>query len=437
MDNSWIKQILDRPIAYHRIFAKICGSVNAGVMLSQAYYWEQRVSSPDGFFYKTQIEWEEETCLSRKEQETCRKILKALGFWEEKLEGIPCRLYYRLDTDKLLEKIQAFQYVPTGQTVDSKGADKYVPNGQTSMPLSDMQDAPKGAYSLTETTIQRVPAETTLKKGLPDRPSLGRNDLNSPLRCEVSHAPILPPSVSAESQQQPATAVIPTASRAETNPPTCAREKTIGLSGNQCADNYSPAPPVEVPPSDLSQNAPALPPAASVAASGRVRVSASTPSKSEIPVSHSIDSAYCSPAEDSERFSTGEASLFSAEMLTVEISTGFPQGKKGRKVAAKKLDSDSRAIHPAIVAIRDLTRKFPNKILWDGIIETIGDSPDIPKLTDCYREALKRGCNGNAWYWVDWYRDGVPEMLHGKPVRKWKESKYEGFDFDKARRKGF
>ncbi|HEY4491157.1 MAG TPA: hypothetical protein VI958_04110 [Acidobacteriota bacterium] len=123
-------------------------------------------------------------------------------------------------------------------------------------------------------------------------------------------------------------------------------------------------------------------------------------------------------------------------MPAVEISTGFPQGKKGRKVAAKKLDSDSRAIHPAIVAIRDLTRKFPNKILWDGIIETIGDSPDIPKLTDCYREAFKRGCNGNSWYWVDWYRDGIPEM-HGKPVRKWKESKYEGFDFDKARRKGF
>ena len=38
-----IELILDRPIAYHRIFARITkGGVTAGVLLSQMVYWSSR-----------------------------------------------------------------------------------------------------------------------------------------------------------------------------------------------------------------------------------------------------------------------------------------------------------------------------------------------------------------------------------------------------------
>lgn len=92
-----ITDLLDRPIAFHRAFAKLAGSVNAGVMLSQGYYWSKRTKSPAGWFYKTQDEWEAETCLSRREQETARKLLRQTGFWEEDRRGNPARLYYRID----------------------------------------------------------------------------------------------------------------------------------------------------------------------------------------------------------------------------------------------------------------------------------------------------------------------------------------------------
>jgi hypothetical protein len=91
----------DRPIAYHRCIAAITGSVNSGVFLCQALYWSDRTNNPEGWFWKTAEEWTEETCLTRREQETCRKRLLQLGFIEEKRTGIPARMFYRLRKDQI------------------------------------------------------------------------------------------------------------------------------------------------------------------------------------------------------------------------------------------------------------------------------------------------------------------------------------------------
>ena len=76
--NDALLEILDRPISYHRCFAQITGSVAAGVMLSQLIYWSKRTSDPEKWFYKTQKEWQEETGLTRTEQENARKKLRNL-----------------------------------------------------------------------------------------------------------------------------------------------------------------------------------------------------------------------------------------------------------------------------------------------------------------------------------------------------------------------
>ena len=49
----------DRPIAFHRVFATLAGSAPGGVMLSQAVSWSRRTDNPEGWFWKTQEEWEE------------------------------------------------------------------------------------------------------------------------------------------------------------------------------------------------------------------------------------------------------------------------------------------------------------------------------------------------------------------------------------------
>lgn len=93
--------LLDRPIAFHRCFAELGGSVNAGLMLSQAVYWSKRSTTRDGWFWKTAEEWTEETYLSRTEQATARKQLKRLACWQEELRGVPAKLFYRIDFDAL------------------------------------------------------------------------------------------------------------------------------------------------------------------------------------------------------------------------------------------------------------------------------------------------------------------------------------------------
>ena len=96
-----IAEILDRPIAFQRPFVALGAGITGALMLSQAVYWARRGSDVQGWFFKTQMEWEEETGLRRAEQETARKRLVTLGVLEEDRKGIPAKLYYRVNFEKL------------------------------------------------------------------------------------------------------------------------------------------------------------------------------------------------------------------------------------------------------------------------------------------------------------------------------------------------
>ncbi len=101
-----LRELLDRPISFHRILAKVSGGATVGLFLSHAFYWSRRTDNPEGWFWKTQEEWEEETSLTRREQETARARLKALGILQEKRAGVPAKLYFRLDLDRLFSLLQ-------------------------------------------------------------------------------------------------------------------------------------------------------------------------------------------------------------------------------------------------------------------------------------------------------------------------------------------
>jgi len=68
-----------RIVAYHPTFAAIGGGIKAGLFLAQLFYWHDRGSDPDGWIYKTQAEWEEETGLSRWEQERPQRARPGRG----------------------------------------------------------------------------------------------------------------------------------------------------------------------------------------------------------------------------------------------------------------------------------------------------------------------------------------------------------------------
>ncbi len=98
-------KLLDRPIAFHRCFVTLTGSVTAALMLSQALYWQQRAKSDDGWWFKTRDDWTEETGMARREQEGARKKLRNLGILQEDLRGVPATLWYKVDETRLLEAI--------------------------------------------------------------------------------------------------------------------------------------------------------------------------------------------------------------------------------------------------------------------------------------------------------------------------------------------
>lgn len=97
-----------RIVAYSVRYAQLAGgSVTAGVFLAQLIYWADKGADPDGWIYKTQPDWTDETGLSRSEQEIARRKLRDAGVLEEWRRGVPARLYYRVDWDGLIAALAA------------------------------------------------------------------------------------------------------------------------------------------------------------------------------------------------------------------------------------------------------------------------------------------------------------------------------------------
>jgi hypothetical protein len=98
--SSLLASALDRPIAFHRSLVGPCGSIYAAILLGQAIYWTNRLEGDKGgWFYKTAKEWEDETALTTDQQATARKLLVARGLLEEKRQGLPCQLYFRVNLE--------------------------------------------------------------------------------------------------------------------------------------------------------------------------------------------------------------------------------------------------------------------------------------------------------------------------------------------------
>lgn len=152
-----LKAVLRRPVAYHRAFAEITGKVSAGLMLSQAWYWTPRSDNEDGWFYKTRAEWQEETGMTRTEQETARKRLVSLGLMEETLKGMPGKLHYRVNTSRLVSLL--VENLPTGRRKTYQQVGRKAAN----------MIAEKPPTSITESTSETKSESTT------EKPTLAEN----------------------------------------------------------------------------------------------------------------------------------------------------------------------------------------------------------------------------------------------------------------------
>lgn len=74
---------------------------------------------------------------------------------------------------------------------------------------------------------------------------------------------------------------------------------------------------------------------------------------------------------------------------------------------------DERVDHPAIQAIRLVTNRFPDKGVWNKLIEELG-VPDLQRLSACYAEWVAVGFKPTNLAWAfEWYKNGIPEKQNG------------------------
>jgi hypothetical protein len=78
----------------------------AGILLRQLVYWVGKEHDREGWIYKTQVEMEQETGLSRRHQEKARNILVSQGVLKERKKGVPRKLWYWVDLEALLDMME-------------------------------------------------------------------------------------------------------------------------------------------------------------------------------------------------------------------------------------------------------------------------------------------------------------------------------------------
>lgn len=94
-------QEIGRPVAYYPRIAEFLGSIQAAIFLCQLLYWEGKQWDKEGWIFKTVDQMHEETGLTRYPQETARKVLRSRGYVQEKIKGIPGKLHYKINRDRL------------------------------------------------------------------------------------------------------------------------------------------------------------------------------------------------------------------------------------------------------------------------------------------------------------------------------------------------
>ncbi|MBN8764221.1 MAG: hypothetical protein J0J02_02990, partial [Thiobacillus sp.] len=108
-----VKDILsalgNRYVAYYPSLAELTGSPKAALMLGHAMFMTRVVldKQPNrgGWFWKTSKEWKQVAGLSVREIETSRKVLLKDGILQESRRGMPAKLWFRVDLDRLALKL--------------------------------------------------------------------------------------------------------------------------------------------------------------------------------------------------------------------------------------------------------------------------------------------------------------------------------------------
>jgi hypothetical protein len=105
-----IKDMLpNRVVGYSPDLARIVGGATTGLFLSQLLFLSDKGANPDGWVYKSEAEMTQETNLSKREQQTARRKLLALGVIAIMRGGWKNTYHFKVIWEKLYQVIAGFQ----------------------------------------------------------------------------------------------------------------------------------------------------------------------------------------------------------------------------------------------------------------------------------------------------------------------------------------
>jgi hypothetical protein len=112
-----IKDLLpNRVVGYSPDLARIVGGATTGLFLSQILFLSDKGANPDGWVYKSETEMTQETNLSKREQQTARRKLLALGVIAIMRGGWKNTYHFKVIWEKLYQVSTGSQRTQNGAT---------------------------------------------------------------------------------------------------------------------------------------------------------------------------------------------------------------------------------------------------------------------------------------------------------------------------------
>jgi hypothetical protein len=105
-----VKDLLpNRTVGYSPDLARAIGGATIGLFLSQLLFLSDKGANPDGWVYKSEAEMGKETGLTKREQQTARRKLLALGIIVIMRGGWKNTYHFKVIWEKLYQVIAQFQ----------------------------------------------------------------------------------------------------------------------------------------------------------------------------------------------------------------------------------------------------------------------------------------------------------------------------------------
>src|SRR5918999_1842545 len=105
-----VKDLLpNQTVAYSPYLARAVGGATTGLFLSQLLFLSDKGANPEGWIYKSEAEMGRETGLTKREQQTARRKLLALGVIQIVRRGFKFTYHFKIVWERLLQVIEKFQ----------------------------------------------------------------------------------------------------------------------------------------------------------------------------------------------------------------------------------------------------------------------------------------------------------------------------------------